>query len=226
MNKKIFLLIAGAPGTGKTFLGNEIQKKIAGFHNISLDQIKEQVYDEKGFADLTEKRLLDQLALQRYFRQIASLMQTGQSILSDYPFSYKQGPELARLCRKYNYKPITIRLDADTDILYERQKKRDLDPSRHLGHLMNHYHRGDTLEDRNKADGMPSKEIFEARLKERGYNQFRLGKLFVQNVNDYSKMNYTDLISELTVMVNEMAKAGGDRLSVSKRKNNQYHNTI
>lgn len=195
--KKILLLIAGPPGTGKTYLGDMIEKEMGHFINVNLDQIKENNYDKHGFDNLKEKKAIDNQSLRDYFEAIEKAMITGEHILTDYPFGYKQKPVLEILVEKYDYYPITIRLYADDDVLYERQRKRDLDPTRHLGHLMTHYHHGDVLSDRSKADGMPSREIFKDRIKIRGYNTFQLGRLFTEDVNDFSKVDYTGLLKEL-----------------------------
>lgn len=195
--KKVLLLIAGPPGTGKTYLGDMIEKEIGHFANVNMDKIKEANYDQYGFDNLDEKKKVDRQSLQDYFKAIDEAMKTERHILTDYPFSDKQKPALENLAKQYDYVPITIRLYADTDVLYERQRKRDLDPTRHLGHIMNHYHYGDVLDDHSKADGLPTKKLFSDRIKVRGYNTFRLGRLLTEDVNDFSKVDYTDLLKKL-----------------------------
>ncbi|MDD3184526.1 MAG: hypothetical protein ACOX1S_12680 [Anaerostipes sp.] len=51
-------------------------------------------------------------------------------------------------------------MTGDIEFLYNRSKGRDLDSSRHLGHLVSCYHKGDILEDRSKADCIVTKEIY------------------------------------------------------------------
>ena len=53
---------------------------------------------------------------------------------------------------------LTIRLVADFEILWNRRKKRDLEKSRHLSHIMTHYHNGDRLDDRAVADNHITKK--------------------------------------------------------------------
>lgn len=68
-----------------------------------------------------------------FYDDVQRLMKEKKSIISDYPFSYKQHDVLEKIAKSYNYQIITITLIADPNVLYERQQKRDLDSSRHLG---------------------------------------------------------------------------------------------
>ena len=84
--KQILVLLAGAPGTGKTYTANKIMQAISGFVSLPLDLFKEHLYDELGFDNLEEKQLLDAEARARYYRGIGMLMQEHKMILGDYPF--------------------------------------------------------------------------------------------------------------------------------------------
>ncbi|RND51661.1 Zeta toxin [Lacticaseibacillus paracasei] len=72
--KQILVLLAGAPGTGKTYTANKIMQAISGFVSLLLDLFKEHLYDELGFDNLEEKQLLDAEARARYYRGIGMLM--------------------------------------------------------------------------------------------------------------------------------------------------------
>ncbi|MDE3314419.1 AAA family ATPase [Lacticaseibacillus zeae] len=203
-NTQVLVLLAGAPGTGKTYAANKIMQAISGFVSLPLDLFKEHLYDELGFDNLQEKQTLDAEARTRYYRGIDILMNEHKMILGDYPFSRLQKPALKKLAMKNHYPVITIRLEADIKILYNRQRQRDLSDPRHLGHLMNHYHRGDTLESINeKPDGMPSFEVFSNRVSDRGYQNFQIGRLIRVDVNDYARVDYQTLVAQL----NEFLKA-------------------
>lgn len=194
----VLVLLAGAPGTGKTYTAGKIMQAIHGFVSLPLDLFKEHLYDELGFDNLREKQMLDAEARARYYRGIDILMAEGKMILGDYPFSRLQKPALEKLVSEHHYTVITIRLEADIKVLYDRQRKRDLSDPRHLGHLMNHYHRGDTLENVSvKPDGMPSFEEFSHRVQDRGYQTFQLGQLIRVDVNDYGAVDYQRLVKAL-----------------------------
>lgn len=199
--RKTLLLLAGAPGTGKSYFDNEIRKRIPGFVELSIDIEKENLYDTYGFNNSDEKDMLDYEALQLFLDKVKFHMEKGDSIISDYPFSKKQWGTLKRLSDDNNYLDITIVLTADDDVLYERQKKRDLDNSRHLGHLMNTYHKGDTLEDRTKADVKMTKSQFISFIESKKYDEFELGKTFKIDVSDFDKVDYKGTIDKIEKLV-------------------------
>lgn len=198
----ILLLLAGAPGTGKTYTGNIIKQKFSGFVELPLDLVKEHIYDEIGFDNASEKRALDDISYDRFYQAISFLMQHDKLIMADYPFSYRQKATLQNLASQYQYHVITIRLEADLETLYQRAIKRDIEESRHIGLMMNHYHRGDSLSDKKSIDGLPSFEVFKNRAEERGYQSFVVGSLITLDVSDYSKIDYDHFIERLRYEMN------------------------
>ncbi|CAM4360094.1 AAA family ATPase [Saccharibacillus endophyticus] len=192
--EKVLILLAGLPGTGKTFLGERLQERFGAFGKISLDTLKEAEFDRYGFANMQEKRMLEQRSWAQYYELMDKHMQAGRNILSDYPFSDKQKPCLTYLAAKYGYRVLTIRLIGDLDALYQRQRRRDLDHSRHLGHLVSVYSPGQRLADRSRADQLLSYEEFVKRCTTRGYDTFALGQLYELDVTDYAKVDYSGLM--------------------------------
>ena len=125
-----------------------------------------------------------------FYEKMNRQMKEGEHLISAYPFSEKQRRRLGTIAEKNGYQVITIRLTGDIDVLYERSRKRDLSPSRHLGHLMAHYHKGDVLEDREGADMLVTYDIFRQRCLDRGYDKFELGHLIEVDVTSYDKIDY------------------------------------
>ena len=97
-------------------------------------------------------------------------MEEENLLISDYPFSDKQKTRLEELSTRYGYSVITIRAIGNIDQLYEVSRMRDLDQSRHLGHMVSKYHKGDSMEDRSKADCLVSYEVFKDRCLHKGYD--------------------------------------------------------
>lgn len=203
MKKHILLLLAGAPGTGKSYTGNLLKTKFTDFISLPLDLFKENVYDEIGFDNITQKDQLDEEARQRFYRAIEILMKWEKPIMADYPFSYVQKPYLEEIAKKYAYHVITLRLEAKQDVLYKRQRERDLNEPRHPGHLLNKYHLGDQVAKDVPKEGMPSLSLFKKRMDDRGYATFELGTLIRLNVSDYDKINYKHLLNELKNYIDE-----------------------
>lgn len=196
MNNTLVLL-AGYPGTGKSYLCNIIMSKYKEFYLLSPDNIKEYYWDKYGFNDLKEKEELIQKSWVKYYELMEVHMKNKECIISDYPFSEKQKDKIDSLSKKYNYRIITIRMIADIDVLFERQKQRDLLDDRHLGHILSKYQKGVTINDRINADGILSYEEFSNRCKYRGYDKFELGSTYELDVTDYTKINYDEFINNI-----------------------------
>lgn len=194
--KKTLILLAGYPGTGKTYLSNLIRERFPDIQVLSPDEIKEEYWDEYGFNNLDEKEVLIQKSWQTYYQEMEKLFKIESNVLSDYPFSEKQKPTIANLAEIYGYKIYTIRLVANLDVLFARQKLRDLDESRHLGHILTNYHK-DTNIQHKQADNLLNYEEFIHRCTTRGYEKFSLGKLYELDVTDYSKIDYPLLLDKL-----------------------------
>ena len=182
--KNFLILIAGYPGTGKSYLCKMILKEYPDFVTFSPDEVKEQLWDKYGFKNLDEKNKLINLSWE-----------------CDYPFSDKQKNYLLNLSKKYNYKIITIRMTADLEILFKRQKTRDLDPSRHLGHILNKYDPKQKTIDRTHAEGLLSHDEFINRCLNREYNKFQLGDLLTIDVSDFTTADYKTLLSNLNHII-------------------------
>ena len=195
--KRTLILLAGDPGTGKTYMCNKILEQEKDFQVISQDDMKEQLWDEFGFDNMEEKTALENKSWTLYYELTEEAMKQGKRLISDYPFSEKQKGRLESLSLTYGYQVLTIRLTGNIDVLYERSRNRDLEPSRHLAHLVTRYQEGDVLEDRTKADALVTYEIFKDRCLNKGYDKFQLGSLIELDVTDYEKVDYEAVLDRV-----------------------------
>lgn len=196
--KKFLILLAGPPATGKSYLVGKLKDTFPDLFSITPDEIKELYAESEGFDNLDEKKKQEEKVWKFYYQLLELYMEAGKRlVLSEYPFSDKQKSRLQQLAKTYDYNIITIRLVADFDILWERRRKRDREPNRHLSYIMTHYHYGDELDNRELADNHISKEEFRQIIENRKYNEFELGDLFEVNVSDYNQVNYDELIERL-----------------------------
>lgn len=191
------ILLAGYPGTGKSYLAKLLMKQFPGFEILSPDEIKEEFWDAYGFRDEQEKEELIQKSWAEYYHRMEWKLARGISLLSDYPFSHKQHDQLQEVCEKYHVQIITIRMIADLEVLFERQKKRDLDTSRHLGHIVKEYHKGRQLTNHEEADNLLDYDEFMQRCTCRGYGTFALGTTLQLDVTDFATAPYGELINRM-----------------------------
>ncbi len=198
--KQTLILLAGYPGTGKSYLAELLMKQFTGFEILSPDEIKEEFWDAYGFRNEQEKEELIQKSWVEYYHRMEWKFTRGISLLSDYPFSHKQHDQLQEVCDKHHVQIITIRMIADLDVLFERQKKRDLDASRHLGHIVKKYHKGICLKCHEEADNLLDHDEFIQRCTCRGYGTFALGTTLQLDVTDFATAPY----GELMIRINEL----------------------
>lgn len=198
--KQTLILLAGYPGTGKSYLAELLMKQFTGFEILSPDEIKEEFWDAYGFRNEQEKEELIQKSWVEYYHRMEWKFTRGISLLSDYPFSHKQHDQLQEVCDKHHVQIITIRMIADLDVLFERQKKRDLDASRHLGHILKEYHKGIQLTSHEEADNLLDYDEFIQRCTCRGYGTFALGTPLQLDVTDFATAPY----GELMIRINEL----------------------
>lgn len=200
---RVLLLVAGYPGTGKSRVCSLLQDRLGPLTALSLDEVKEQLYDQEGFADATAKAHLNQAALELFLIRLRAALRDGGPTLAEYPFSEKQRPALESACRDYGYRPVTVRLVADFEVLFERQRRRDLDPSRHVGHLVDSYAPGDILGDRHDAPQLLTLEVFLDRYLHRGYGEFGLGDVIEVDTTDFDRVDDEDLVARVSHAVAE-----------------------
>ena len=201
--KKTLLLLAGYPGTGKSYLMHKIQRHYPMFHILSPDDYKEEMWDRYGFDSMEEKEANIQKAWTKYYEDMEDMMHMHMSVLSDYPFSEKQRSRLEQMASANSYQIVTIRLYADLDVLYERQRARDLDVTRHPGHIAGSYHKGDTILKRDNQPCMVGYEEFMDRCKNRGYGSFALGTVIELDVTDFNRADYPSLMEMLKGLLQE-----------------------
>lgn len=135
MNKRVLIIVAGPPCTGKTTLA----EKIAANYNLLLlykDGIKETLMDSLGVENREESRKIGIATYKVLYRLFESVMRTGNSLVIESNFYAEyDSVRLNALIRKYEYTAVQIQCRTDSKVLFKRYMERANSKDRHPGHF-------------------------------------------------------------------------------------------
>lgn len=130
------ILLAGLPASGKSHFARLIHERL-GYPVIGKDEIKEILFDDVGFHCREEKVKLGIAAMDIMYDQADTLLRLGVSVILDNNFENLSLPGVRKLMEKYHPNTVTVRFEGDPKAVYQRFVKRDADPARHRGHVVN-----------------------------------------------------------------------------------------
>ncbi len=106
---KKLVIITGISGSGKSTLAKNLYNHYKESILISVDTIKEQINELVGFSNLTQKRLLQEIAYQTFENILECCMKREDPLIFiEYPFSTKWNVTFQRLTKEYDYEATTI----------------------------------------------------------------------------------------------------------------------
>ena len=165
------MILAGMPATGKSTLAAKLQEKF-GYPILEKDYIKEGLFDTLGFSCYEQKRALDVAANEVLLRWMGAMMKAGQSMIVDNNFDADSARKLAVMLEENQCRCVTVFMNGDPQVLYERYVERDSKGMRHLGHAMQtHY---PPLEGEDTTFHM-TREGFDQRFLRLGMNKLSWG---------------------------------------------------
>lgn len=176
MNKLI--IITGISGSGKTTLARYLNQKIENSTLLSLDQVKEAIYDTIGFKNKEQKKILAQFSNQVFTSLLKeSMRRKDKNIIIEYPFSSKWRAIFRDFSEEYEYNVITINAIVDDfDENWDRIIKRDFSDERHPSHERSDYN--PLLKNQyEKVENMDYYKLKEENDTEEDH-QINLGKIF------------------------------------------------
>ena len=196
------LIVTGYPGSGKSYTVSVILSRFPHLKSMPYDDLKEEWFDREGFDSEEDKRILRERCLQAYFEQLDQQMRQGEDWLIEYPFCRKHVPALNRVISDNHYTPITVVLDGDPKVLWQRFTERNARNDRHPGHLCSVYHK-DGLQVRSP---LLSLEDYTADCAEKNY-YINLGATMTLDMTDLNKVDYAPLLAFLKAHLSEKGES-------------------
>ena len=182
MDFPYFIVISGAPATGKTTLGYKLKE----YYNLPFiykDFIKESLFDTLGIIDSEWSGKLGKASMVLIYKLLEQNLSAKKSILFESAFFGKQESERIRvIIEKYGAYPIEIHCSGTKEKIIERFMRREKSVERHKGH-----HRKNVLPD------------LEKRLDTNLYSSLGLNsKIINKNTDDFSKIDFNGLVNKIT----------------------------
>ena len=199
MNPKL-IIIAGMPATGKSTVARKIAAAFS-FPILEKDDIKEEMFDTIGYADLAEKRRLDVAANAILLRCAESVLKNGTSLIVVNNFDSNMSDRVQSMIQRCGCDTVTVFLNGDPDVLYERYVARDQRGVRHQGHTF--IDRYPPLPGDDTTRSM-TREYFADRFEKNGMADFRLsGARIDVDATDPEKTDVEKLIADIRGFLKE-----------------------
>ncbi len=184
------LLVAGAPGSGKTTLAKRLGERL-GWPVFSKDAIKERLFDTLGFQTAEEKNALGAAAVAILQDCGARVLAVGGSVILESNFEARDEARFKALAERVKAHAVTVLVDAETDTLYERFVARETSPDRHRGHTACDAYPSATA--KPLADVL-TREAFERSIEVRGMRRFVVGDWIPVDTTDPGRVDIDALI--------------------------------
>ena len=128
------IFVAGIPASGKTMYARHISAKLR-VPFIGKDAIKEKLHDVIGYdtAVRGNSQLYGAASYSVFYHVAECLMKADVSFVLESNFTPGSADILLPLVREYNYRGLTVLLDADIRVLHKRFCQRDITDERHAG---------------------------------------------------------------------------------------------
>jgi len=187
------ILVAGLPASGKSgfasYAGTQLHLPV-----IAKDDLKEILFDDVGFRSRAEKVRLGTAAMDLMYFMADRFLAQGTSVILDNNFEASSVPGLKKLTARYPCRLITVRFDAEVEAVYRRFLKRDQDPARHRGHVVN-----TAYPEKEPEPYVPlSLEAFESKFLRRGMMDFYAGgTLLTVDVTTFDRYSPEELLGRL-----------------------------
>lgn len=194
------IILAGMPATGKSTVAAALSRAF-GYPILEKDEIKESLFDTLGFENYPQKRKLDVAATTVLLQILEAMLKAGTSVIAVNNFDTAETQRLSNLIERYNPNCVTVFLNGEAQVLYERYVQRDKLHLRHLGHALQLRYppqEGDAL------DYTMTPEEFDEKFFKRGMDKFSCpGGRIDLDMTDFAAVDLDDLILLVRAMLNK-----------------------
>lgn len=188
------IIIAGLPATGKSTLAGKLSAAF-GYPVLEKDDLKEELFDTLGYADLVAKRKLDLAANAVLLRAVEALLARDTSLIVVNNFDSNMSARVQQMIDRCGARAVTVFLNGDPDVLYARYVARDRRGVRHQGHTF--IDRYPPLPGDDTTRSM-TREYFADRFEKNGMADFQLsGARIDVDATDPEKTDVEKLIAEI-----------------------------
>lgn len=186
------IIITGISGSGKSTISKVIYNHYKKSTLISMDILKENIYELVGFYNYNQKQNLKKIVYNTFLKLLEECMnRNDENIIIEYPFNKTWENDFKSLLKKYDYNAITIRVKSISyDTIYERLNIRNNGSNRHPSHSLINYNpkMKDIYKSTNELKYDELKEDYESNK----YTSLNIGKT-IDFIND--NFNFDNLIS-------------------------------
>lgn len=127
------IVVGGSLATGKSTISTSIAKK-TGFARVSLDEIKEALFDLVGYRDRAWSKEIGRVAFPAFRDCIELHLQRGDSVIADATFLWVSDADwIHEFSDKYGAEIVQVWLTADPQVARRRMVVRS-QTTRHPGH--------------------------------------------------------------------------------------------
>lgn len=192
--KPCLILVTGLPASGKSGFSRYAGQKL-NIPVLEKDHYKEILFDDIGFKSREEKIKLGVAAMNLMYDQARSFLKMGVSVILDNNFENSSLEGLRKLAGDFDCRLITLRFEDDIAAIHSRFVRRDRDPRRHRGHVLNTRY----PETEGREEYVPlSLEAFEKKCRERGMLDFDPGGILIRvELNSFKNYSNEKTLSRL-----------------------------
>lgn len=128
--KNTLFVVTGMSGAGKSTLAKSFSEH-TGINYVSVDDFKTRIYEEHGFRNVGERKILNERAKQEFREYVVNCASQGVSLIVDYVFDMSWQAFFDDIRNVYKYDVIIVYCNTvPFDTVWARRMERDMDKNK------------------------------------------------------------------------------------------------